>query len=429
MIIEELRQMPEIIMWLDNLNGSKQTVKSYLQSMQAYTEFTKLSPCELIEEAEKELGNRHRKLKMYLIGFRKSQAEKGLSELSVRTRLAGVKSFYESFEIPLPKLQSDRRRACTLEDNDAIPSKEDLQNCLKVCDLLEKAVMLTGVSSGLASQEVRDLKLKEFKEGYDTVTGVTTLHITRQKTKTRFYTFLSVEATQAINDYLAFRDREVKAAGAKRALQVQKQRTTEDSYLFILKSVPDEYLTTGNEELRQMTDNAITKLYRSISDKARLNTKAGSYNVIRSHTMRKYFNSAMLNAGADSFFTEFIIGHTLDGTRAAYFKASPEKLREIYLKFMPYLTIERILDVSVSPEYQKIKADNEVLQIEAYKGNEYKEELIRRNEEVKALRAAYEVMAKKVFGEEEITRQKEEADKTFKAENKDLLKKLGMWKD
>jgi len=29
--------------------------------------------------------------------------------------------------------------------------------------------------------------------------------------------------------------------------------------------------------------------------------KVGAFNVIRSHNMRKFFNSAMLNAGADSF--------------------------------------------------------------------------------------------------------------------------------
>lgn len=397
--------------------------------MQAYTEFTKLTPEELLEEAEIEATNRHRKLKGYLIGFRKSLQDKGLADLTVRARLAGVKSFYESEDIIVPKLQGERRKARTLAENNEIPSKVDLQECLKVSDPLEKAVLLVGASSGLASQEVRDLKLKSFLNGLDVESGTVTLHIVRQKTGTQFYTFLSVEAVQAVNEYLAWRDREAKAAGEKRENQLKKQRTTEESYLFILRSVPDEYLNTNDESLRQMTENAILKLYRSISEKARKNTKEGSYNVIRSHTMRKYFNSAMLNAGADSFFTEFIIGHTLDDTRAAYFRASPKDLLKIYLKFMPYLTIQVNLDVSESPEYQRIKEENEVLKVEAYRGNEYKEELIRNKEYTNALRAAYEVMAKKALGEAEYTRQQEEADKEFKKENEDLLRRLGMWKD
>jgi len=364
MILSELRQDTDIITWLDNLNGSKQTVKSYLQAMQAFTEFTKLSPEELLTEAENEAHNRQRKLKGYLIGFRKSQQDKGLADLTVRARMAGVKSFYESFEIVIPKLQGDRRRPRTIPENNEIPTKEDLQECLNVCDPLERAVLLVGASSGLASQEVRDLKLMDFIKGIDSTSGACVLHVTRQKTGTSFYTFLSAEAVNAVNDYLAYRNRETKAAGEKRENQLKKQRTTEDSYLFILRSVPEEYLTTGNEKLRQMTENAVLKLYRSISEKARKNTKEGSYNVIRSHTMRKYFNSAMLNAGADSFFTEFVIGHTLDDTRAAYFRASPNELLKIYLKFMPHITIQKEVDVAASPEYREIAKENDILRAE-----------------------------------------------------------------
>ena len=68
--------------------------------------------------------------------------------------------------------------------------------------------------------------------------------------------------------------------------------------------------------------------------------------------MRKYFNSALLNAGADSFFVEFLMGHELDATRAAYFRANPDKLKELYKKFMSYLTIQPELDVSTNPEFR-----------------------------------------------------------------------------
>ena len=55
------------------------------------------------------------------------------------------------------------------------------------------------------------------------------------------------------------------------------------------------------------------------------------------------------------------MGHTLDDTRAAYFRASPEKMKEIYTKYIPYLTIQKELNVSESPEYIKMKSENEVL--------------------------------------------------------------------
>ena len=365
--MQELRQDSNINVWLDNLNGSKQTVKSYLQAMQAYTEFTKMSTEELITEAENEAVSRaltrHRKLKGYLIGYRKSLQDSGLADLTVRARMAGVKSFYESFEIVLPKLQGERRKAKTLTDNNTIPSKEDLQECLGECDVLEKAVLLVGASSGLASNEVRNLKLKDYKKGLDE-SGVCTLPLIRQKTGVEFITFLSSEATKAVNKYLEDRDLEIKTEGIKRKNQVEKQKTTDDSYLFILRSIPDDYLISRDEELRKMTENAILKLYRNISRKAKKNTKEGSYNVIRSHTMRKYFNSAMLNAGADSFYVEFFMGHALDDTQSAYFRAIPEKMKQIYLKYVPYLIVEKSLDVSVSPEFIQMFEENKNLKIE-----------------------------------------------------------------
>jgi hypothetical protein len=47
---------------------------------------------------------RHRKIKAYLIGFRKYLQDKGLAELTVKLRLSGVKSFYKLFDIEIPSL-------------------------------------------------------------------------------------------------------------------------------------------------------------------------------------------------------------------------------------------------------------------------------------------------------------------------------------
>lgn len=54
------------------------------------------------------------------------------------------------------------------------------------------------------------------------------------------------------------------------------------------------------------------KIYRALSEKARKSTARGSWNLIGSHNIRKYFNSTMLSAEADSLHIEFFRGHTLD---------------------------------------------------------------------------------------------------------------------
>jgi hypothetical protein len=68
-------------------------------------------------------------------------------------------------------------------------------------------------------------------------------------------------------------------------------------------------------------------------------------NLLKSHNMRKLFNSAMLNAGAYSFHVEFFIGSGKLDTHVAYFKASHAKLTDIGINYVLHLTIKKKLDI------------------------------------------------------------------------------------
>jgi integrase len=371
MEISDLRNDLTIIEWLDNLGAVESTAYTYLQGMKAFTDFTTLSPEALRTEAEDEILNgilpSRRKIKARLIGFRKSMIDLKLADHTVKSRMTGVRSFYDSFEIDLPRLKGEKRRARTKVENEERAEKADIQKALEFCDPLEKAIMLVGVSSGLASNEIINLKIRDFRSGVDEKTGVTTLGLwrgglRREKTGVDFVSFLSTEATNAVKVYLEYRNRDSRAPTARRKRQLEKQRvTTENGYLFILRQIDDSYVETKNEELRKLTDNAIQKLYRSISGKMKKDSKKGVYNPIRSHNMRKFFNSAMLNAGADSFFVEFLMGHAIDDTRAAYFRADAEKLKVQYLKYMHLLTITDELRLADNQSFIALQQENEKL--------------------------------------------------------------------
>jgi len=167
----------------------------------------KKTPDELILEAEQEIKSgllmRQRHIKIYLISFKKSLQDKGLAPMTVRSYMSGCQSFYRSCDIELPVL--GRNKAKVLEKNKDIPTKEDLQEVLKICDPVERAVLLVGASSGLALNEIRNLKVKDFKKGYDPGTEVTTLKLRRQKVGFDFITFLSPEASRAVQDYINYR--------------------------------------------------------------------------------------------------------------------------------------------------------------------------------------------------------------------------------
>ena len=87
---------------------------------------------------------------------------------------------------------------------------------LKVCDPLERALVLVGVSSGLSSNEIINLKIKDFKYGFDEKTNITTLKLRREKTKVDLITFLSPEASQAVQDYLNYRNKTIKTKNERR---------------------------------------------------------------------------------------------------------------------------------------------------------------------------------------------------------------------
>ncbi|WP_410509756.1 hypothetical protein RSJ42_05930 [Methanosarcina hadiensis] len=379
---DELKNELNVKKWFKNIKAKDRTKISYLFSMQQYTEFTGMTPEELLSQAEEEMGLpiRRRQLKDHILDFRDDLIQQGLSDFTVKGRIAAVKSFYTSFDIAPPKIRGDSRPV-TKKENDQIPTKEDLQDCIAVCDPLEKAIMLAGISSGLAATEVRNLKLSEFKKGYDPETEITTLSLRREKTGVDFITFFSPEASRAIWDYLEYRNRQIKTTNKLRQSQLEKQRTTENSYLFILHKVSYDYLETHDEELRKISEYAMLKIYKEISNKARKNSKSGSYNFIRSHTMRKYFNSTLLNAGCDSFHTEFWMGHALDDTQAAYFRANIQQQKELYLKFVPHLIIQKELNVAESPEYIRIKNENEVLARESIKHVVERQEILKINTE------------------------------------------------
>lgn len=155
-----------------------------------------------------------------------------------------------------------------------------------------------------------------------------------------FVTFLSLECSEAVNDYLKYRNGIREKIDSRQIKVNEKQKVYSDNdYLFIVRHVPDEYLKTRDDRLRKLGDDGIIKLYRGISNRALKSAPRYVRNLIRSHNMRKVFNSAVLNAGADSFFIEYFMGHTLEDTKAAYFRANPDKLRDMYQKYIPFITI------------------------------------------------------------------------------------------
>lgn len=362
---ETLDKYETVKTWLEVIDPKPNTRRNYLTGLQEYVDFTGLNPDELLAEADKEVTAgvlaRDRMMKKRLIGFRQELKRRGLAVNTRRNHFSGVRSFYKAFDHEIPNVGREEKAIPKAEHLD-IPSKEDIRQALKACDLRDKAIILCGCSSGLGAADIVNLTVEQFNKGYDPETEITTFFIRREKSSTDFVTFISPEASRAVHEYLKYRNRKANTNDRYRQMQLDKQKISDiKGYLFIKRSINDEYLSGHDEELRKLDTKGLLKAYRMLSERAQKSTAKGVWNLIRSHNMRKFFNTTLKNAGFDSERVEFFMGHTLDGTKGAYYRAEADKLRALYATFVPYLTIQKELDVASSPEYQKLQTENQDL--------------------------------------------------------------------
>lgn len=357
MRVKDLANDDTVLMWFEIIDCEETTKAAYLQAMQDLTEMTGKTPEELKREAKiekKTLDLEDRSINSIFIKFRSMLQDRGLASITVRTRLTGITSFYSAFKIDVPKLRQKGKKgkAKTLKENRKIPELEDLQKALKVTDILETAVLLTGVSSGLSCIDITKIKYQDYTRGYDSKTGLCLLDLERSKTGVEFKTILSKEATDAINLYLEWRDRKPNTGNIRRIRQISKQEVTKDSYLFIKRDVPEKYLETQNEQLRQLTRNSILKMYRSINERAGLSTEPGHWNVLRSHNLRKIFSTKLSEAGCNVNVIERMMGHDLGSSMEGYLEMTDESLKKVYEKYQPFLKIQSEVNVTETKDFK-----------------------------------------------------------------------------
>ncbi|RXA21849.1 hypothetical protein EQO05_01015 [Methanosarcina sp. MSH10X1] len=369
--IEELKKDEAVKDWFTLINPKPMTRNSYLQSLKGYCDFLGKAPSELIEEADTEAEKgillKRRTVRRHLLSYIEYLNQCDISQNTIKLRLAVVKSFYKKLDVELPNLPRSEKEVAPLEENVKIPSKEDLISALNVCDALEKAVLLVGVSSGLSANEIRNLKIKDLV--YDPETEITTIEIRRGKTQVDFVTFLSPEASRAVRAYLDFRQKRVtKDNDPNRERQLEKQRIfSNDGYLFILSRIPDTWLTNKNEEERKLKRNTFMEIYRSIALKAKMNSPKNSYTLVRAHNLRRYFYSTLINAGCDHQAVEVWMGHKLNKVVSAYLRLSVEDQKKLYARYCPYLTLTRAVDIVDTQEWRNLKDENQRLKALAEK--------------------------------------------------------------
>lgn len=319
------------------------TQKSYTISLRKYSELIGKSPKEIYDEADEEEENGIRPIKTkahkYLLKYKKHLMESGIAPSTVKLYFYAIKSFYSAHGITLPEIKM-ALGDIGLEENYGKPlSREDIQKLIGVSNSREKALIYLMALSGMGQQEARDLKIKKFLEAASSATNISiddlddlfkfdkdvlkeilTLDIRRKKSSYRYITFIPPEASREIINYLKER-----CYGRNEKIRVNNINEP----IFASKY--------GGPLGR---DSIVTN-FRRMGEKAGFKRDKNTYSFWRSHSLRKYFISTVINKRGEKIIADFMAGHKIDRLDRAYWQANPDDLKNHYIGALPYLSLDK----------------------------------------------------------------------------------------
>ncbi len=356
--------------WFEKRNLSTSTRDIYGRALQLYSEITGKTITELYEEADKEeeegIRLKKRKYSLYVIKFKKDLINTNKSEHTIRIYLNAIKSFYQSHDIRPPEITMSKGDI-TLEKNyGRLLTKAQIQKMASVAYTRDRAILYVMALSGMSQKELRELTVKKFldsvaqeleeeigsikellKHEKKLITDtVILLEITREKVHYRYHTFLPPETTKQILIYLRERENG----------ENDKIRINDFNKPLFVK-------VDGNK----LTIASIATIFKRMGQRAGFKHEPGTYRSWRSHGMRKYFISTIINYLGDHILADYLAAHKIDDIKRRYWFADTDKLKEKYLLALPFLSLEEVeIHTIQSPEFTKVllKLDEKELELE-----------------------------------------------------------------
>lgn len=365
--------------------SSPATRRHYSSSVKLYEELNQLSMDTLIAEADAEEEERirwkNRKIKQRLINFR-NYLYANFTEGSVGTYLTDVKAIYRHFEIelqPLPRFDSKQiQKSYQMTFND-LPTKEELIDSYYEANNVVKCIILFASSSGISRSDMLNMTVADFIRGCGKEVSNTTLMSVldelkhtqnlipqfdgeRVKTRKRYLTFCSPEASEHIVQYLIGRDAQLKSEYKFLVEKLDSLNMGTKEYSDTKKQLDSHpQCLTLELPLFGISNGHLGYVFNEINNKLNLG-KVGGRSKIRCHMLRKYQASMLLNA-KNSFTrdeVDSLQGRSLDKTHRAYFFNEAERLREKYISCVDELMLFKSIDTIDKKEHEKLIKENKL---------------------------------------------------------------------
>ena len=184
----------------------------------------------------------------------------------------------------------------------------ELQDLCEVANWYERSILVLGVQSGLARNEVVALKVEEIKPWLSLEPPVGPIELVRSKTDTQIKMILGSDAVETLKTYIGNR---------------------REGWLFPSPQNFGKHITVAEP------DRIIKRLWKRLPK-----DKYQPRGAIVYHALRDFFSNAMQNGGMPFQHVELLMGHQLP-QGGAYTVPTDQMLKEEYMKAESNITLRR----------------------------------------------------------------------------------------
>jgi len=311
-----LQQYKSCKVWLQSFR-SKSTINAYGIHLSLFCKFHRVTPDQLLQ-----LHNSEGQLKTlildYIIHLKKiakqtaGKPTKGeLSVNSIKLYLTGVKSFLDFNEVTLPWKKMAKFYPNDVTNPYRSYTKDEIMKLLSVADSRDRCIILLMASSGIRAGAIQSLKVKSIKRLDNGIGSVTVYPESKDSV---YVALVTPEFLAGLDQYLNYR-------------MSQGEKITAESWL-----IRDKFATFSSKTNMPTPPSvySINKQMRFLVKKAAL----PSEELQPDHSLRKFFNTALMNSDVAYAFKELLMGHSVKLDDAYYDKNNEKSQQKILLEYM-----------------------------------------------------------------------------------------------
>ena len=356
------RENKSVGKWISKVmtrTGSQSTRRNYLYYLKRFCEKVGQNPDELIKERKEHLKSSDEDVKRQheerLLEYFNELCGKS-SRNTALVNLKAIRSFYKSNYVEL-KIETPGAWAAV---TDKVPSLEDISKMVDMAkNPVEKALLLFAAQSGQRVGVVSAMTYGMVKEGLNRGKSPVCIQVSGalgdsrgekvNKNRQTYCFFIGADSINALKTYIEH-------------MRVMGHTFEDNSPLFMTDSKLRGFGGTKDIEatFRPVDKRTMNRIIRRCAIKAGLMDAEGIQTPggvtrypIHFHCMRKFWVTAMEQAGVAKPWYEFMEGHSLGALDRAYSRPTVQQLRDAYARAESYMNVSR-LNI---PDLDRLKKD------------------------------------------------------------------------